>query len=465
MQSLKRRKNGAAAADICAATALPLSKVRELLPKAADEYSGHLQVTQSGEILYTFPSGFTSRYRGFSAVIKRLSEKCASLIKKLFIFLFKVWIMVMLIGYFILFLALAVASVVISVSARSSGRGGGGRSKTSVNFGLFDILWRLWFYNEMTKSRYDYEPVMRKEKSRQPLYKAVFSFVFGEDEPNREWEERENKAIIEYIQAKRGVISIVEYMAFSGKDSLEAEESILSFCVKFGGSPEVTDEGTIVYRFDDLLLRADSKNFAELSPPVKRLKIFSANLKKMNAGLIIINAVNLIFGSYFLYHSFTPEPSSYLYGVIYHLMEVFTSDPASIIRVALGLIPFVFSVLFWLIPAVRRFLMGKENENIKLVNFKRLGFSKIWQSPNNVETGSLVPSAAECRPKNPAAAGDRVIKDMSAVSRVEVEQGENGKMFYSFTELEKEKRALEKYRLSIDPVRAKLGETVFDSNS
>jgi len=85
-------------ADVSAASALPLSAVRELLPKAADEFSAHLQVTQSGEILYVFPPGFKSRYRGFGIFLEKAARICFSAIKKIAVLLFKIWIVVMLIG-------------------------------------------------------------------------------------------------------------------------------------------------------------------------------------------------------------------------------------------------------------------------------------------------------------------------------------------------------------------------------
>jgi hypothetical protein len=467
---LKRRKKGSTAADVSAAAALPLATVRELLPKAADEYSARLQVTQSGEILYHFPDGFTSRYRGLKAAIKKIAAKSAVVIKAALVFLFKAWIMIMLIGYFALFLALALASVFVSLSAKSSGRGG--RRDGFFGFSAFDLLWRFWFYSQLTRPRRGYGNVTRKEEQKRPMHKAIFSFIFGEDDPNKNWEDTKNKSIIAYIQANRGVISLAEYMAFTGENSAEAEESILSFCSKFAGSPEVTDEGTIVYRFDDLLLRANTQDFAELSPPVKRLKKFSANSKKMNGWFIVINAVNLIFGSYFLYNSFAAgllvsqlqyQLASRLYAFTHIFLEIFTSDPVSIIRVVLGLIPLLFSVLFWLVPVVRHFLESKENEDIKLGNFKRLGFSKIWSSPKNIEINSFNAPSAECRPKNFAAAGDRVVKDIGAISSPEIKIDENGKTTYSFLELEREKHALEKYRAGLDPARAQLGKTVFDS--
>jgi len=491
INSLKKQKKGATVADISSATALPLSNVRELLPKAADEFSGHLKVTQSGEILYTFPNGFTSRYHGFTANIKKISEKSKKIIKTVLASLFKIWIMVMLIGYFVLFLALAVASVVISVMGKSSdrnGRGGG-----FGGFSIFELLWRVWFINEITRPRYEYGRVIRKSKEKRPMHKAIFSFIFGEEDPNRDWEGKESRAIIAHIQANMGVISLGEYMAFTGLNSADAEISILAFCSKFGGSPEVTGEGTIVYRFDDLMLRSDSEKIREhenqiktfyvnsknmngrlmeFTPPVKQLKIFSSNSKKMNIWFIVINAVNLIFGSYFLYNSFAAgllitevqyQTASYLYAFTHYLLQMFSADPVGIIRTALGLVPLVFSIFFWLIPLVRNILEKKENNDIKFSNFKRLGFSKIWSFPLSIDANSFAFSNTECIPKDLDEASDRVIKEIGAISIPEVKIAGNGDTLYLFNDLDNEKRALKKYRETIDPARSQLGETVFDT--
>jgi len=261
-------------------------------------------------------------------------------------------------------------------------------------------------------------------------------------------------------------------MVFAGLSGIEAEDSILSFCAKFGGSPEVTEEGTIVYRFDDLMLRADSARFSQLYPPVKRLKTFSTNSKKMNGWFIAINAVNLVFGSYFLHLSSAAgllvtelqyQSASYLYAFTHYFLQMVTADPVGIIRVVLGLVPLLFSVFFWLIPLARNILEKKENNDIKLSNYRRLGFNKIWSFPFNVDMNILVPSAGECRPKDLTSAGDRVIKDMGAVSTPEVKIADDGKTLFSFNELDNEKRALKKYREAIEPSRSQLGETVFDT--
>jgi len=464
VSALKHKEKGVTTADVCAVTALPLETVRRLMPKAADEYGGNLQVTRSGEIIYAFPGGFTSRYRGFNAAVKKAARFASGAVKAALVFLFKAWIMLMLTGYFALFLALAVSSVVLSVmvQSKSSNRG---RGNVRVSAGLFQILWRIWFIQEMTRPRYGHYPVLKEKEKGRAMHKAVFSFVFGEEDPNKNFDELENKAVISYIQANRGVISLLEYMVLSGKNSAEANGEILAFCSKYGGSPDVTEEGTLVFRFDDLLLRANTGGFPELPPPVRQLKTFSFNKKSMNGWFIFINAVNLLFGSYFIYNAnIQHQATPYFFAFTRYITGFFTQNPLFFMLVALGVTPVVFSLLFWLIPAVRKFKEDKENESIKLSNFKKFGFSKIWENPANIEASALVPQAEESRPKNLSYAADRVIKDIGAVSNPQVDIGEDGKIYYSFKDIEREKKALSDYRNSLDPVRAQIGDTVFDSS-
>ncbi|MCL2210520.1 MAG: hypothetical protein FWB95_01200 [Treponema sp.] len=478
VESLKRRKSSTVA-DIAAATALPLSAVSELLPKAADEYSGHLRVTESGEILYYFPNVFSSRYRSFSAKIKKLVSRFTVFFKKALVLLFKIWIMVMLIGYFILFLLIALASVFLSVAARlnnnGSGTGGSNSEGSSFSFGLFDILFRIWFYSEITKPFNNYEDRYDKvpQKQKNPMHKAIFSFIFGEEDPNINWDDQKNKAVISYIQSNKGVISLVEYMTFSGLNSLEAQKEILSFCSKFEGSPELTQDATIVYRFDKLLLRSDNNNFNELLPPIKRLKIFSVNSKTKNIVFTLINTFNLIFGGYFFYQSFAAgqllseesyRSASNIYAYVHLLLGLIMPDPHNLIRIVLGLVPLLFSFFFWIIPLIRFFKEKKENENNKLQNFKIFGFNKIWSLLKNIDKFIFRTPVNECKVRDFNEAAQIVINDIGVISMPEIEINEEGREIYSFNELEKEKQALINYRLSIDTNKTKIGNTVFDSS-
>jgi hypothetical protein len=473
--AFKKRPEGLSVADVVARTALPLETVRELINYVADEYSAHISVTESGEILYSFPSGFTSKYRGFKAVMGRALGRFGRALKIAGAWLFKVWIMVMLIGYFVLFMLIALAALVISTASNSSnnndrrGDSGGGLFFVS---GLFNFIIRIWFYSELTKSfdgRY-YEKAPPRPKGK-PLHKAIFSFVFGGGDPNASIETRERQAVISYIQANKGVISLPEFMILTGSDGNEADGLISAYCSEYGGMPEATEDGTVVYRFDALLLRSDRKDrsFGGFSAPLKQLKTFSDNKPKLNVWFSIINSVNLIFGSYFFINAVNSghiltqahfDAASYLYGVTYVLMGKFTADPLPVITAGLGIAPMLFSIFFWLIPLVRFLLLKRDNERIKMENFRKNALMVIWDNPLSVRAGDLKAGTAECGPQNMDAARDRIIKEAGAYSVPEVTVDEKGEAVYSFVELNREKNALAKYRAGVKAGDSELGAIV-----
>jgi hypothetical protein len=330
------------------------------------------------------------------------------------------------------------------------------------------------------RSGWDGRSSAPKKKGR-PLHKAIFSFVFGDADPNSDRQTLEKKEFIAYIRKRRGVVSLPELMVLAGQDSQKTESLITSLCAEFGGSPEVTEEGTIVYRFDEILLSATSEGNSgaaqsTTTPLYKKLRVFSSNPHKMNFWFAVINGVNLLFGTYFLYNSaaigaiLTEEAmqAAGIYGMVYYFLLVAGIDPIPVIQIGLGLVPLLFSAFFWIIPALRSVLVKKENETIRMDNFRGFFYSRIWAMPEGFKPISIEPREVERRPRDLAAARDRALKEMGAYSMPEVslEQGgarADGEVF-NFSELRREKDALEKYRRTVDLTKTQPGETIFDSN-
>jgi hypothetical protein len=478
--AFKRQKKGSTAADIVAATGLPINTVKELVPKAADEYGGRLEVTESGEILYSFPQGFASRYRGLGPSARKMLDSIAKALAATGKCLFKIWIMVMLVGYFLLFMAIALASLFLSMagSSRSSSSRGG---SMHFSMSIFNLIIRLWFYSELTKSLNPSSQPFRKNKSARPLHQSIFSFVFGDGNTDTNWKEEEKKAFVSFLQENRGVISLPELMALNGLNSLEAEAEIIALCAEFGGLPEATPDGTVVYRFDEILLQSEKKQEKTSFPKESRsltesrlplrlrnLLRFSSNPQKMNWWFSLINGFNLIFGGYFLYNAFNigrlvTKTSSRIYLIVYAFLSPYT-DPLPIITTVLGAIPIVFSVLFWLIPLLRHFMIKGKNKKIKFENFRKLSFSKIWNSPLSIKKADLKPVYKDADPENLPESQDRVLKEIAAYSVPEIALDDSKNEVYSFEELALEKDALTQYRASIDPEVSALGKTIFDSN-
>jgi hypothetical protein len=191
----------------------------------------------------------------------------------------------------------------------------------------------------------------------------------------------------------------------------------------------------------------------------------------MNVAFSIINGVNLLFGGYFLYNAVNVghiisqaqlNAAPRIYGLTYLFSTIVAPNPLPFITVGLGVIPLVFSALFWLIPILRQGAVKKNNDGIKLQNFRKLGYGRIWNGPQSVKPAELDTTVPECRPRNIDAARDRVIKEMGSYSVPEVTMEEAGEA-YSFPELVREKEALAAYRDGINPDASDLGKTVFDS--
>jgi hypothetical protein len=470
VSALKRQHRGTVA-DMAAKTALPLQNIRDLIPRAADEYNARLEVSESGEILYSFPRGFKSRYRGFGPSFSRFAEKALAAVNAFFSAAFMVWIMVMLVGYFVLFILIVLAAIVFVVAASASSknrdsrdrRNSGGLENAYVLSRMLNMIFRFWFYKSLLDPGYPRNSGYRRDSGRsgkqdeRPLYKKIFSFVFGDGDPNKDWAEKEAMGVIDYLRKKNGVISLPEFVILTGLDVQTAEREILSYCVKYAGMPEATEDGTVVYRFDSLLLASEKNASSRNTVLLKNPWQFSANKDTTNTAFVLINLVNLAFGGYFLYFFLNPAASSfsYLFRFVYSFLVTADISPFLPVFVGLGVVPILFSLFFWIVPAVRKALIKKKNAAIGVENRRKQGFAAVWDSPLKV-TEDLF--------QNPEEA-DRLIKEIGSYSVPDVVIDDRGKTVYSFKELNEEKKALEKYREKTDKNRGDLGGIVFDSGA
>lgn len=484
----RKRKGEATTADLVALTGLPKVQVESEVKAVSDEYGARLRVTESGEILYSFPRGMRSRYRGLGPSLARgwkAFKKGAATVAS---FLFKAWIVVMLVGYFVLFLALALVAMLASVAASASGSRdsrdsrGGGIGGLWLTGRLLDSIVRIWFYSElfMSPEQRARRDVRRREK--RPLYKAIFSFVFGDGDPDAGWDAVEKKAFVAFVQANRGVVTMPEFLALTGLKPLEAEVRINRYLYEFEGSPEVTEGGAIYYFFPGLLRRKDriDRTFG-FSVPMRRIAPFSSNPKKANVTFCLINAANLLFGSYFFFQSIAPHANlAILYGAryvdrlvmapgfdgfylfVHQLLGKLAGavDPAALIAIVLGAVPLAFSAFFYVIPAVRSRRLEARNERARVENLRRVAYRAALDSPESLRPESIVVADDAARPRDGRAA-ERALTDLAAWSQAEPRSDGS----FSFGEIGRVKAEAAKVRQSIDLSKYELGGEVFDSDS
>jgi len=433
-------------ADLARTTGLPLAQISAEMPSISDEYRGRLKVSEQGDLLYSFPYGLRSKYKGIWPSMK----KVWSIVKKGAVqaakILFKVWILVTLFGYFFLFIALALVAFFGSIAIQQGGgsrdrdnrRGGGGLGGLWLTTNIFDSLIRLWFYSELFKSSDSrrmrgYGTVNRQ---RHPLHKAVFSHVFGDGDPNADWNTVLKKTFVAFVQSHKGVITLPEFMALSGLKPQEAQDSITRFLVEFEGTPEVSEKGALYFFFPSLLAKNVSVSESTASSfPIKNLKRFSSNNAKLDRSFRWINGVNLVFGSYFLANVITlgadvvvrtAEGTSLKGGInflysytIYLAAQIGISNPVSFVGWVLGCAPLVFSALFFGIPLIRSSRLKKENEAIKQENMRKILYSKILSNPQVFETKSIAFPSEETRPDRPSALQEE-IRHLAAWSKADI---------------------------------------------
>ncbi len=502
VEALKRKRNASTVADLVADTGLPKVQVESTIRHVLDEYGGQLKVTETGELLYYFPHGMRSRTRGFGPSLRRAAGSFLRGAGRVLSLLFKVWILLMLVGYTVLFALILLAAVFVSFAAAASGRGDDrGRSRGGGGFGggmgggfggmylatrLFQLFLFMWMV-DAPAGRYpgrsfgpggpwDRPARGAARAPRRPLYRSVFAYVFGEEDPNRGWEERERIRVIAFLRRRKGVIGLEELMALTGRGPAQAQALMNALLVELDGEPSVTEAGTLVFLFPGLLASAEPQGGPPSSAPEssflppadgrKPLR-FNANPARTNGWITFFNGFNLLSGGYFLYFSGLPPVPGQGFASLYLGLERALgqagAEPAIALGIVLGAVPFVFSLLFFLVPLLRAAWIRRINESIRRENLRRAVYFQVLADPGEVDPRQIRPASAEERPKEPQREVRRVLDELAAFKQADIEPAEDGHLLYRFPELARELADLAAYRRSIDPSRFDVGRTVFDS--
>jgi hypothetical protein len=477
---LKTRRGESTIADMISGTGLPKYQVEQTAKVVLDEYAGRLRVTESGELLYYFPSGMRSTVRGLGPGLRRFWKGFTSGAARVFSLLFKIWIVAMLVGYFVAFVAIGVLAIVASVAASAAGRGGrddrrgGGFGGMYLAMSLLDLLLRMWFWSSILGLNNQ----RRRPREGRAFYKSVFGFVFGDGDLNKGWEESERKHIIAYIQGNKGVITLEELMAMTGREADDANALMNRLLLEFEGEPGVTDNGTLIYAFPELMRTSRGAQAAVgqvhlQSGQAKQIVPFSANKPRTNGWIIFFNSFNLLFGAYFLAISFTQGAAAlaktgpFLYSFTGNLLLSAGINPVRVLEIGLGIVPVLFSIVFFLVPLFRRMRLSRQNNAIRTEALRKLILGKVLASPSRVDASDLRPPLnRELQPKNFEGVARGILERLAAQLKAEpvVQEGTN-EFAYRFAELERELADLQSYRRSVDVSRYDVGKTVFDSGT
>ncbi len=304
--------------DVAAKAGLDVKVAEQGLLALATDAGGHLQVSESGEIAYLFPNNFRDVLRNKFWRL-RLREWWEKVWRILFYLIRISFGILLILSLVIIMVAIAIIVISINFSSERNDSGGGGNNSGGgivffPRFG-FNPFWFWWFdwgyYDE--PYRYQRQRERQRQKSRTSgkenemnFLEAVFSFLFGDGNPNYNLDEQRWQAIATVIKNNQGAVvaeQIAPYLDDLGKGyALEYEEYILPVLIRFNGRPEVSPDGQIVYHFPELQTTAKGWYSQPISAYLKeknwRFSEANSGQIMLATGLGAVNCVGaLVLGS------------------------------------------------------------------------------------------------------------------------------------------------------------------------
>ncbi|MBO4351633.1 MAG: hypothetical protein J6A01_11915 [Proteobacteria bacterium] len=364
--------------DIVSKTGLGQYEAKEALDALITTHEGTMRVSQNGDLLYAFSAGVGLRdgrswwdrnkkaiYRGFKKV-------------------FKIVIMLVLVIYFIIYLLLILALL-------SSNRNSNSRS----SFNLGGVWYFFWGYNAGSRSTYGRSPYGRvtvtsnDEPKKSPLYTRVYNFVFGPEEEEVD-PLKASQMCAQLIRAKNGVITAEDWMLISGQSFEKSESDLARFTAEFEGTAEITDNGTLVYVFEDMMKsnkNTTGRSSQEALPDrawntLEGPRPLSGNINGGNGGVIALNTFNLIMSGFFAFGGVQAMMAPKDPNVV---LDPQLEQSLHTTTFWLGIFPFVFSFLIFAIPLMRLPGNRKENRERRVRAVHNAALSALFDDQTNAQ--------------------------------------------------------------------------------
>jgi hypothetical protein len=464
-------------ADAATASGLPVRDAERGLTWLTREYRGHLRATESGELLYVFPTGFTQPWKTRDALDRLASRALAGLVGA-GRFVVRAWLMVVLLAYVAIFLAVLVGMTFARQSDSDDRRGGGGFS--SVGFVLFRIVGDalFWTFHPFSPfSTYGYAGYggappsfggarSRRQSGREetPFYEKVNRFFFGPTPAPPDPREQE-RAILAEIRAQKGRIGLADVMRVTGLTRAEADPLMARLMLDFDGDVAVSEEGGIVYHFEAMRKTAEAEAAPRRPRPawetLPELPPLTGNAFETNVLIAGLNLFNAVMSGVAIEQNLTLAKLPWLLFRHVPLAKL----PYDGVPLALGVVPLVFSLAILLLPIGRAGLRplreARQKRERGRLGVLREVLSRV-EAKKEVTDAAL--EAAWVKATGARPSPGEVSKRVAELGADVAVEGTTGAVRYRFADLETEAEALEAEREAATDEEKKVGRVVFASD-
>ncbi len=357
--------------DVAARAGLKIEVAQQGLLALASETQGHMQVSEAGEIAYEFSRNFRGVLRN-----KYWQLRVRELLSKVWQVVF--YVIRISFGIMLLVSIAIIAIAIIALMIAASSQGGGDRDNRRGGFGfgfgfspfnifyLFDFNYgrgRRRYPNQHQRGRFNSRSRARSGEKLQFL-EAIFSFLFGDGNPNANLEDRRWQTIGTVITNNGGAIAaeqVAPYLDELGDGwEKEYEDYMLPVLTRFNGQPEVSPTGDMVYYFQDLQVSATERRKSAVSAYLKETKRQFTQASSQQVMLSIgLGAANII-------------GAIVLQGMLQDAIAQSVVLPAAAVfaQSILGVL-MIYGVAFLTIPLIRYYWVQWQNSKVERRNAER----------------------------------------------------------------------------------------------
>lgn len=272
VDAVAKSKGKVVASDIATKAGVSLTQARKDLTSLASLSQGDISVSSDGDLLYEFPSDLNSVLASRSAKYKALQT-----FEKVWPSVF--WGIRVSFGVALLSSVVLIFSTLLFINSSSSSseddrrrddRGFGGDRGFSGGFGP-SMWWGpspfdIFYYRPYGYYGYYGGAGERRDPSEMGFLESVFSYIFGDGNPNQGLEERRLSLAAQMIRQNNGAVTAEQLAPYcdvpepSDSSTFVDESFVLPIVSQLDGEPRVTDDGDIIYVFSDLQISASNTN-------------------------------------------------------------------------------------------------------------------------------------------------------------------------------------------------------------
>ena len=270
MQAVEKLGYKVTVGDVASQSGLNVEVAQQGLLALASETQANMQVAESGDVAYVFSKNFRGvlRNKYWQLRFQEVLSKIWNVIFYIVRISFGIMLMVS-----IAIISIAIIALMIAASSQGGGNSRDDRRGGGFGFGFspFHLFYLFDFnyhrgrrrypnrYSGRSSGRYSGGRSAQSGEKLQFL-EAIFSFLFGDGDPNADLEDRRWRTIGTVITNNGGAITaeqVAPYLDNLGEGwAKEDEDYMIPVLSRFNGQPEVSPKGEMVYYFPELQVSA-----------------------------------------------------------------------------------------------------------------------------------------------------------------------------------------------------------------